>query len=370
MWAVSRHRDAVAVLTTPEVYSAAMPDLLGLQPAPVQQRLAELGVAPFTRNVLVTDPPEHTALRRRDRGLFSLGAATEREPVMRAHARRHAGEIAAALDRRPSGQVDLVEASTAYVRGLLGALCGITDVDLDRMDRWGQDMITLLEPGDASTIAAKLAAAEGMARWDDWVRDWAAGGAAASGLLAAVTDTTDLINWVRSVQLAGINITRDALAAVLHTALTEPALWRHAGEIPETVPAIVAEGLRRHAVHQGLIRTVLVDTELGGVALDAGHRVLVNARHANLDPATYTCPHRAVLGRSNIATHLAWGAGPHRCIAMPLAERLLCVAVEEWARALPDLHAAADPGWAMTWNFARLTALPVRRSPTTPTPAR
>ena len=50
---------------------------------------------------------------------------------------------------------------------------------------------------------------------------------------------------------------------------------------------------------------------------------------ANRDEVVFSDPDTFVLSRPNIGRHLAFGAGPHRCLGMSLARLSLRIAVEE-----------------------------------------
>ncbi len=344
-----------------------MLELLGFnQPDSIRQLIAELGVVPLSHNVLVAGPVEHIQLRQRDRGLFDTNAVRRFPPRIRQHAVCSAAALAQELHHGP---VNMVEHTTRYIQDTMGALCNIEPDDLAQMQTWAADMLTLLEP--TSTEEQRVHAAHGMAAWDAWVRQWATGPAPRPGLLddvADIADIADLINWVRSVQLAGITITRDALSGVLAATLDVPGLWWRTGQATDTAAAVVVEGMRRYTVHQSLVRTATVDAAVdnavGDTLLRAGDRVLVHARQANLDPSVFDCPHLVAPNRRSAGRSLALGWGAHRCIGVPLAVHLLEVAVAEWCHRIPDLTDVGPRRWDTTWNFSRLTEMPVTVSTT------
>lgn len=106
-------------------------------------------------------------------------------------------------------------------------------------------------------------------------------------------------------------------------------------------------------------RTMTQDAEVGGCPMKEGDRVLVNWAAANLDPTRFPDPQKIDLDRPNIASHVGFGAGIHRCLGSHLAKREIKAtirAVRELARF--DLL----PGHEVEWRaaFARgPVALPV-----------
>ena len=73
----------------------------------------------------------------------------------------------------------------------------------------------------------------------------------------------------------------------------------------------------------------------------AGDRVQVLSGLANHDSAEFDDPLTANFDRK-INRHIAFAAGPHRCLGSHLARHELEVALEEWHAVLPDYHIAPD----------------------------
>ncbi|MGY1812322.1 cytochrome P450 [Blastococcus sp. SYSU D00820] len=98
---------------------------------------------------------------------------------------------------------------------------------------------------------------------------------------------------------------------------------------PELLPDAVEEFLRLHTPYRGFARTVAHDVELHGRTIRPGEPVTLVYAAANRDPEQFPDPDTFVLGRPNIATHLGFGRGRHRCAGMPLARLAVRVALEE-----------------------------------------
>lgn len=112
-------------------------------------------------------------------------------------------------------------------------------------------------------------------------------------------------------------------------------------ENPDIAPAAVEELLRVHAVVNPT-RTVVEDTELCGVEVRKGQRILISTALATRDPEAYgdACEVRFDRKPNN---HIAFGAGPHRCLGSHLARKELAIALVEWHRRIPDYRVAAEP---------------------------
>jgi cytochrome P450 len=103
---------------------------------------------------------------------------------------------------------------------------------------------------------------------------------------------------------------------------------------PEIIPNAVEELLRAYAfVAPG--RKVMKDGDFHGCPMKAGDMVLLPLCGATRDPAAFPEPTRVDFDRP-ANNHLAFGAGPHRCLGSHLARRELRVALEEWHKRIPD----------------------------------
>jgi cytochrome P450 len=90
-------------------------------------------------------------------------------------------------------------------------------------------------------------------------------------------------------------------------------------EDPELIPEFVEEVLRLESSFRGHYRLVKRDTELGGVTLPEGSRLLLLWAAANRDPETFENPDIVDIQRPNLHEHLAFGRGLHFCVGARLA---------------------------------------------------
>jgi cytochrome P450 len=104
---------------------------------------------------------------------------------------------------------------------------------------------------------------------------------------------------------------------------------------PSLIPAAIEELLRWETPVMVVPRLVKQDVELSGITLKATEMALLMLGGADVDCDAFTDADRVVFERER-NRHVAFGAGPHRCLGSHLARMELTVAMEEWHRRIPD----------------------------------
>jgi cytochrome P450 len=131
---------------------------------------------------------------------------------------------------------------------------------------------------------------------------------------------------------------------------------------PALVPAFVEEAVRLESPFQFHYRVVARDTELGGVPLRAGQRLMLFWSSANRDESVFERPDEIDLQRRFPRHHLAFGRGIHFCVGAPLARLETRVVLEELlARtARIELDPARPPRYAPSLFVRRPAELALR----------
>jgi cytochrome P450 len=102
------------------------------------------------------------------------------------------------------------------------------------------------------------------------------------------------------------------------------------------------EALRHSSPQKGLFRTAIRDTELAGVKIPAGSRLVVMWGSANRDETVFPDPDRFDIHRENLDKHLTFGKFSHLCVGAPLARSESRIALECVLARMPNLHRAND----------------------------
>jgi cytochrome P450 len=95
---------------------------------------------------------------------------------------------------------------------------------------------------------------------------------------------------------------------------------------------------------QAMARTLKVDTNVGGVDMKAGDRVVLAFGAANRDPRRFECPNEVRIDRPE-NPHSAFGIGAHRCLGSNLARREVNVGLAEFLARVPRFELAEPAPW-------------------------
>jgi cytochrome P450 len=98
---------------------------------------------------------------------------------------------------------------------------------------------------------------------------------------------------------------------------------------PSLIDAALEEFLRLYTPYRGFARTVTEPTVIGGREILPNEPVTLNYASANRDADVFDDPDEFRMDRENIASHLGFGRGRHRCPGAPLARMSLQIAIEE-----------------------------------------
>lgn len=147
----------------------------------------------------------------------------------------------------------------------------------------------------------------------------------------------EILGIIQLLILGGLETTAGVLGQVMLRFIREPSIPALLRAKPELIPDAVEELLRLEGSFLGIGRTVRHDTTLAGAHIRAGEKVLISWASANRDEREFANPDTFDLDRPH-NRHLAFGAGPHRCVGSNLARLNLRVALHELVHRLYDVQ--------------------------------
>jgi cytochrome P450 len=145
----------------------------------------------------------------------------------------------------------------------------------------------------------------------------------ASAVVAAEVDgapmgDADAVNVLFTVVSGGVDTTTALVANALVWLHGHPDVRQRLIDEPSARTGAREEFLRVFSPAPATARTSTGPAGVGGQTVRRGDRVLLSWTSANHDPAVFVDPDRVDIDRPN-NRHVAFGAGPHRCIGAPLA---------------------------------------------------
>ena len=150
------------------------------------------------------------------------------------------------------------------------------------------------------------------------------------------TTLEDIENYGVLLFIAGLDTVMQGMGHGLRHFALNPEVQEELRQHPERIHDATEEMLRRYTFTVPP-RRVSRDLEFKGVTMKAGERAMLFLPAADLDPNEYAHPERFDLERDK-KVHIAFNAGPHRCLGSHLARVELEILYEEWFARIPGFR--------------------------------
>ncbi|MGV0852286.1 cytochrome P450 [Mycolicibacterium phlei] len=344
-WIVTKHKDVKEVSRRSDIFGSSPDGAIPVWPQSMTRDAIDL-----QRNVLLNmDAPQHTRLRKIISRGFTPRAIGRLEDELAARAQKIA-ETAAA---QQTG--DFVEQVACELPlQAIAELLGVPQDDRDKLFRWSNEMTAGEDPEYADIdpamssveliqYAMKMAEERAKNPTEDIV----------TKLIEADIDGEKLSDdefgfFVVMLAVAGNETTRNSTTHGMIAFAENPDQWElFKRERPETA---VDEIVRWATPVSAFQRTALEDTELSGVKIKKGERVVMSYRSANFDEEVFEDPYKFDILRDP-NPHVGFGGtGAHYCIGANLAKLTLKLIFNAIADHMPDLKPIGEPerlksGW-------------------------
>jgi cytochrome P450 len=294
------------------------------------------------KNLLATDPPQHTRLR----GLISRAFTMRRVEELRPRIQRITDDLLD--DMLPRGRADLVEA-LAYPLPLtvICELLGVPELDRVEFRKMSTEAIAPTSPGSEVDAFVALGA-----YFTDLIEDKRCAGPSGD-LLSDLIRTTaedgdrlspdELRGMAFILLIAGHETTVNLITSGVHALLTHPGQLAALRADMTLLDGAVEEMLRHEGpVETATFRYAAEPLEIAGVAIEKGEPVLVGLTAANRDASRYAAPDTFDI-RRDTRGHVAFGHGIHYCLGAPLARLEARTAIRSLLERAPDLAPDGPP---------------------------
>jgi cholest-4-en-3-one 26-monooxygenase len=345
-WVVTKHKDVKEVSRRSDVFSSQEKTALPryAEGSSLDQINASRGIV-----LLNMDAPHHTHLRK----IISRAFTPRAIELLRVDLAERASDIAAKAAAEGSG--DFVEqVSCELPLQAIAGLMGVPQDERKKLFDWSNQLVGDQDPefasNDGMTASAELMmygmqlAAE---RADSPAEDLV------TKLIQADVEGHKLTDdefgfFVIILAVAGNETTRNSITQGMMAFTDYPDQWEL---FKKERPATAADEIVRWATPvTSFQRTALEDTELGGVTIKKGQRVVMFYRSANFDEEVFDNPYEFDILRDP-NPHVGFGGtGAHYCIGANLARMTIDLMFNAIADAMPDLTSLAKPerlrsGW-------------------------
>jgi len=315
--------------------------------------------------MLNMDPPQHNKFRRLVSQGFTPRMIAQLEPRIREATKQILDRVA------PEGHADFVTSIAAELPLIVIAeLLGVPIEDREKLFHWSNKLIGFDDPEFQNTLEDAKQAAMEMWMYANALAEERAGKQGSdlvSVLLRAEIDGSRLTEaefdaFFLLLSVAGNETTRNLISGGLLALLEHPQQMKRLIDDPKLIESGVEEMLRWVTPVMYFRRTATRDTEVRGVPIKEGQKVVMYYNSANRDEDVFPNPQTFDVGRTP-NEHLAFGVGQHFCLGTSLARLEIRVMYEELLKRMPDIE-LAGPVRRLRSNFINgFKEIPIRFTP-------
>ncbi len=354
-WVLTRHADIFAVERDAELWLNTGRSIL--MPDAEWNQMIESGL-PAPATLVHLDGKPHRDYRALTSDLFTPRAVAKRQERV-----EELADLYIAKMRDLGGSCDFArDIAQPYTLRVVMDIYGVPEADEPLMLSLTQGLFGAADPeflGDADDPAAKVM--ESIMTFVQYFAELTADRQAcpqddlASVIANAEIDGCPIGDLERLwyyiiVATAGHDTTSFATSAAMERFLNDPAQLALLGENPDLAGNATEEVIRWASPVRHFLRYATRDTEVHGVPIPAGDRVLLSYPSANRDEEVFADPMRFDIARPDADKLISFGVGAHFCLGAHFARREVKTMITKLAQQLDTIEPAGPALYAES-NF-------------------
>lgn len=287
------------------------------------------------------DPPAHSQFRRILNPFFTRDSAAVLEPKIE----KLGNELIDGFIRE--GRVDLTKRFAEPISGM---------IFFDHLFGFAPDQAEYCREAANEAMFAhdERVRAEGFAKVERFTQELIAGlkdKVPDGGFIDTVRTATiagrpvteeEAVNCIQLMIIAGGDTAIAAMGAMFEVIAHNPSVRKQLIDDPLLILPAFEEMIRFQAPSVAIQREVTEDLEFFGKQLRKGDKVFLLWGSADRDEKVFEKPDEFIIGRPNIREHVAFGAGPHKCIGEWFARTIVATATKVLLQRIPDFE--IEPG--------------------------
>jgi cytochrome P450 len=316
-------------------------------------------------SLLVSDPPEHTRLRRPVSRAFTPRVLDG----LRARIHELVDELLDGFEGRT--ECDLVADYTSQIPiAIIAEMIGMPPDEAPYLQEVAETITGLIGTSAASWRDFRSATIV-LREFDRYLADHIQrlrNDHTGDSILSDVVHDGDLTE-IELRMLAGLLLGAGFVTTSHVLSKAVVALIRHPDQVaalsanPDGWPGAVEEILRYDTAGQIVPRIATEDVDVQGYPVRTGEALFLLAGGANRDPAIFENPGAFDTARANAREHLSFSTGIHVCLGAALARMELHIGLQSLFERFPNLALAGEPTFNNSIGLHGLTHLPVSLRP-------
>ena len=359
-WALTKHDDIWHVSRNPELFCSGK----GSNIADLTVELNE-----FFGSMISMDDPKHVRLRTIVSKGFTPKEITRIEEYVKNKAKSIVDKVLAKYGANE--EFDFVDAIAApFPLQIICEMMGIPESDERQILDWTNVILGAGDPDFGGTLENLInvalemfayAQALGEARLANPTDDLT------SVMMHSIVDgdrmsSQEFGSFFILLVVAGNETTRNAISHGMLQLTEHPdqkAAWY--GDFEAKTKGAVEEIVRWASPVIHFRRTATRDTEIRGVKIKEGEKVVMWYNSGNRDEEIYENPYQFNIARSLAPAQVGFGAGgPHFCLGANLARREIAVMFDEIRRRMPNLVITGEPAYLQSNFINGIKRMPCR----------
>jgi cytochrome P450 len=360
-WLVTRYDDVLAALTDDRLVkdrrNAQVPD------QPTREMWMPEFIEPLRRNMLDTDPPDHTRLK----SLVHQAFVPRLIAQMQTRIERLAHEL---IDRvLAKGEMDLIRDFALPIPvTIISEMLGVAAADRPAFQRWSNAIVNVTKPIDGILAIPNLYQMIRFLRRLFHEHRLQPQDDLTSALLQAEADRSklsedELIGMVALLLSAGHETTVNLIGNGAVALLNHPEALDRLRTEPDLMKSAIEELMRyTPPVLFSTQRYAREELTIAGTNIPQGDLVVAALGSANHDESKFDQPATLMLDRQN-NKHVGFGSGIHYCLGAPLARLEASIAFQVLFDRLPNIRlavSAEDLQWHSNVVTRGMKAIPIK----------